>query len=300
MDRLTPTPPGRDRTRLVPVGDPGAGPYALTTGPDGALWATVIHAGQIARADPAGGVVLHTLDSATCRPSQIVAGADDALWFTRAGDDRIGRITLDGTATSFAVDPGSAPFGITSAPGDALWFTAMGSDRIGRVTTDGELAWLDLPTTGAMASMITTAPDGALWVTLNQGNAIARVGTDRRVTVHLLPTPQAGPVGITATRDAVWFTEIAAGQIGRIDANGHIDELALPDRDARPHAILAHPDGRVMFTEWATARLGCITPAGDLRHVALPQASEPHGLTIAPDGAVWVALEIGSLVRLTI
>ncbi len=27
----------------------GSGPYALAAGPDGALWATLVHAGQIAR-----------------------------------------------------------------------------------------------------------------------------------------------------------------------------------------------------------------------------------------------------------
>jgi len=40
--------------RQVPVGASDAGPYAITNGPDSALWITLVHAGQIARLDRAG------------------------------------------------------------------------------------------------------------------------------------------------------------------------------------------------------------------------------------------------------
>ena len=33
----------------IPVGGADAGPYGLTAGPDGALWVTLIHSGEIAR-----------------------------------------------------------------------------------------------------------------------------------------------------------------------------------------------------------------------------------------------------------
>lgn len=50
--------------------------------------------------------------------------------------------------------------------------------------------------------------------------------------------------------------------------------------------------------EWAASRLGHVSPAGELRHVALPTpGSEPHGRTLGPDGAVWVAVEIGTVAR---
>ena len=71
-----------------------------------------------------------------------------------------------------------------------------------------------------MASMITTGPDGALWFTLNQAHAIGRFGLGGEATIHPLPTPDAAPVGITATADAVWFVEIGAGQVGRIHPDG--------------------------------------------------------------------------------
>ena len=74
----------------------GSGPYALAAGPDGALWVTLVHTGQIARVGVDGETETHDLGAPGCRPSIIVAGSDGALWFTRGGDDRIGRITTTG------------------------------------------------------------------------------------------------------------------------------------------------------------------------------------------------------------
>jgi virginiamycin B lyase len=99
---------GNSGVRQVPLAAPGAGPYAVAVGPDGALWVTLVHAGQVARVNAGGVVVLHDLGAPDCRPCLIVAGPDEALWFTRSGDDRIGddrigRITVDGEVD--AVDP---------------------------------------------------------------------------------------------------------------------------------------------------------------------------------------------------
>lgn len=118
-------------------------------------------------------------------------------------------------------------------------------------------------------------------------------------------------MGITLGPDgALWFVEIGAGQVGRIDTTGKITEYPLPDRAARPHAIVTGPDGALWFTEWAADRLGRITTDGTLESHPLsagPQPgdgdtrkAEPHGLTVGPDGAIWVALEAGALARISI
>jgi virginiamycin B lyase len=73
----------------------------------------------------------------------------------------------------------------------------------------------------------------------------------------------------------------------------------LPDRAARPHAITVGTGGFCWFTEWASGRVGRISPDGDIETRALPTpAPEPHGITVGPDGSLWVALEIGSIAHL--
>nr|BFE56828.1 virginiamycin B lyase [Dactylosporangium thailandense] len=280
--------------REFEIGVEGGGPYGIAAGRDGALWCTLVHAGRLARIAPDGDVTLFPLDNPEAGPSIVVTGPDGALWFTRFRDGRVGRITPDGEQSSIAVP---SPFGLAVAPDGALWTSELNADRVWRVTPDGGTTPFELGTEGAMPSMLAAAPDGTVWCTLNQGNAIARVTPEP--AVFALPTPGAAPVGITVAGGAAWFVEIGAGQLGRITADGEIAEFPLPDRAARPHAIVADPAGGCWYTEWAGNRLGHVDAGGTgIRTWDLPTPdSEPHGLAVAPDGTVWVALERGSVAR---
>lgn len=53
------------------VAGPEAGPYALTAGPDGALWCTLVHQGRVARVTTAGDVTTYPLRTATGGPTMI-------------------------------------------------------------------------------------------------------------------------------------------------------------------------------------------------------------------------------------
>ncbi|KUL43860.1 Virginiamycin B lyase [Streptomyces violaceusniger] len=121
------------------------------------------------------------------------------------------------------------------------------------------------------------------------------------VRVFTVSEPDAGPYALTGGPDgALWFTEIGAGQIGRITVDGTVTEYPLPDREARPHAITPGPDGALWFTEWGRGRIGRLTADGRITAYDLPRADcEPHGIA-SYDGALWCALETGSLARLDV
>lgn len=262
-------------------------PYGVVAA-GGEVWTTLVHTGRVATVSGR----VFDLGAPESRPSVIVDGPDAAVWFTRNGDDRVGRIGYDGAVS--AVEVAGAPYGLCVGPDGALWCTTMSNDSINRITVDGDVTTYPIGTTGAFPGMITSFA-GDLWFTLNQANAIGRMTVTGEVTTCPLPSAAAGPVGISAGPGGVWFTEILAGQAGRITVDGEIEEFALPS-DSKPHAAVATPDG-CWITLWAASTLIHIDAKGNItEEFPLGAGAEPHGLSV--DGSVWVALEKGSVAHI--
>ncbi|TDC13306.1 virginiamycin B lyase, partial [Streptomyces sp. 8K308] len=83
---------------LITVSEPAAGPYGITVGPDGAVWFTLVHAGELGRLAPDGRVDRFPVGAG---PSLITTGQDGALWFSLNQANAIGRITASGEVTTF-------------------------------------------------------------------------------------------------------------------------------------------------------------------------------------------------------
>jgi virginiamycin B lyase len=248
-----------------PIPTVNCAPIGIAAGPDGALWFTESNtsANKIGRITTAGVVTNeYTVPTSFVMPFNITAGPDGAMWFTEYDGDAIGRITMSGTITEYAITGllnTAAPYGITAGPDGALWFTesnaATNVPGIGRVTTGGAFSHFTIPTAGSGSEGITSGPDGAIWFVehASAANRIGRVTTAGVFSEYPIPTSLALPVGIAAGYDgALWFTEIVSGKIGRITTSGTITEFAIPSTGPEPASITAGPDNALWFTEQNT------------------------------------------------
>ncbi|HCR18144.1 MAG TPA: hypothetical protein DIU35_11735, partial [Candidatus Latescibacteria bacterium] len=98
-----------------------------------------------------------------------------------------------------------------------------------------------------------------------------------------LPTLGSRPIDILAdTRGIVWFTEIGANQIGRMDTRtGSFIEYAVPSPGGQPHHLAVDSRGNIWFTEIGANQIGRLDPISEeLREFSVPTpGSRPYSLT---------------------
>jgi hypothetical protein len=89
----------------------------------------------------------------------------------------------------------------------------------------------------------------------------------------------------------MWFTEAAAGKIGRITTAGLITEFSSGiSGSSEPRDIVRGPDGNLWFTmSGLPGSIGRITPEGDVTEFSdgLTLASVPREIAAGPDGDLW-------------
>jgi len=157
---------------------------------------------------------------------------------------------------------------------------------------------------------IQVAPDDTIWFAEQYANYIGHYlpATGRYQLYHLpwFTVPDPGTPGKTLllpvapndlaldARGNVWFTEMNAGALGRLDTHhGLIQSYPLADKkDAQalaPYGVTVDQQGMVWFTEMGGRHLGRLDPVtGGIRLYALPGQSAAS-MEIASDsrGTVW-------------
>jgi hypothetical protein len=99
-----------------------------------------------------------------------------------------------------------------------------------------------------------TVRDTALTTARNEGSIITKIGkitADGTVTLYTLPTPYAiapGTSGMVADGNGnVWFMEASLNELGRVDSQGNVSEIALPSDIGQPHGLALTSDGTIWF-----------------------------------------------------
>src|SRR4051812_16464387 len=96
------------------VAGPAGGAYGVGVTRYGAVWSTLVHAGEVVRKAPGGGFSRFALGEGA-QPAQVAAAGDDSVWVTDGARDRVLLLGPDGTLREIAAPtPRAQPFGIVS------------------------------------------------------------------------------------------------------------------------------------------------------------------------------------------
>jgi virginiamycin B lyase len=237
---------------------------AVTRG--GTVFATERGASRIAIVSPSGNVrevATPTIDS---EPLSIAIGPNGNGWFVEGQANRIGRITLAGAISEFAVPPVTDP-----GTGDV---------------------------DDASPNEIAAGADGRLW--LGIANGIATVATDGTVTEHVWSFP-AFPMSIVGEANGTaWAGELEQHQLDRVAADG--SATAVPFAAESP-ALLPGLAGTLWAFDSGNPYRWRVTPAGQAERQTLrvteaagkPATIRARGLQPAapgPAGTTWLVADL--------
>jgi len=207
------------------------------------------------------------------------------------------------TATTIPLSPGSQTEGITRGPDGALWFANFGTQEIGRVTS-GLAGSFSLPNPGPPPMSgpfdITVGPDNNLWFTAFNGT-IGKLVPGLGITGYqAVPSPTANLKGIApGSGSTLWYLEAEGDMLRSITTTGS-PGVAI---NLGPTGLnLGAPDGitagvggdtNVYFTTdsgWIGKKdTNSVSPvtAASLGGV------DANGITVGPDGNLWVTTASG-------
>jgi streptogramin lyase len=225
-------------------------------------------------------------------PEFIVAGPQKAMWFTEFFGNYIGRVTMDGTITSFQLSGVDDAEGITVGGDGNIWFTDPGAGQIGRLTAQGALALFPLPRSlNTSPRGITLGPDGNVWFTEYYDGYVGRITPQGIITRFAIGDAQSFPWAIVTGPDGdLWFSESAVDLIGRFNPKTQAFDspISIPTQDATPWGLLLAPDKHVWFTERTGDKIGEVTASTTVQEFAIAQpGSYPEALAPGARGELW-------------
>jgi streptogramin lyase len=187
-----------------------AGPWALTSGPDGNLWFSM----PPQQSPP----VVKTPGGTANPPTFPTTSSSGVIQRMTPGGQLLASFPTTQTPTAFAIQPAS------------VWYVT-GSGTLWKMTSTGVESETPLGTTACnpcnyfpSVDSVTAAPDGSIWVAESQD--VARVDSSGAVTRYLLP--QGFGIGAIASRPDGKLWVIGSGAVFLLDQQAY-------DLDRLPH-----------------------------------------------------------------
>jgi poly(3-hydroxybutyrate) depolymerase len=284
--------------RVFRLPEPGAEPFDIAAGADGAMWFTEFAADKIGRISPDGVISQFSVPTAGAGPYQIAAGPAGTMWFTEYNDSKIGRVTSAGRVTEFAVHrPSYGPAGITGSASGPV-YAADPTGFVDTILAAGQVSAARVSSTAGLPFAITRLPSGTLWVSELHGYyeysrhlLSFEPGSGRLLRTITLPDPLSNVVALApgpAGTGSLWFADFGTGDAGEVSPAGHVSFFRVGTPASGLSDISVGPDGAM----WVSAQDGIIariTTTGAVSELALTApANDCDGIAAGPNKAIWV------------
>ncbi len=228
-------------------------------------------------------------------PHDVAPAPDGGVWFTAQPKGLLGHLDpKTGKVETVDLGKNSAPHGVIVGPDGAAWVTDGGANAITRV--DGKtraVKRFPLPAGSDFANLNTAAFDraGILWFT-GQDGIYGRLDVPS-AALKIWKAPRgAGPYGITATAEGVYFASLAGSYLGRIDAaTGTTAVIEPPNPRAGPRRAWADSKGRIWTSEWNAGNVSVYDPGAKAWKSWHLPGSRPQAYAVFVDDRdiVWLS-----------
>jgi virginiamycin B lyase len=298
----------------------GSEPYGVAAGPDGNVWFTEVHAGNVAKITPSGTITEYAVPNSCYSvigpyPQGITSGPNGDVWVAAPACGVVDSISTSGTLQHSYSEPATGycslpePTWMATGPDANVWFTDPHCEVVGSINVTSGVVTTYGPVSGGNLGPIASGPDGNLWFTVNEYNdapyvgAIGRITTSGTMTFFPLPavpgeSAYPTPSGITGGPDGnVWFTfSYSAGNagVGSISPSGTIAEHEVGGSWAG--TIVKGSDGKLWYAYGGGSSMaqtdngvGSVTTLGSF--TTYPLSLQGHvlgGIAQGADGRFWV------------
>lgn len=272
----------------------GSHPHDVAPAPDGTVWYTAQHSGELGRLDPKTGQTRHVPLGEGSAPHGVIVGPDGAAWVTDGGLNAIVRVDAKTDAVKRYPLPASSGWAnLNTATFDrrgVLWFTGQ-SGIYGRLDPRSGAMRVFRAPGGAGPYGIATTPRGDVWYASLAGSHVARIDLQSgKAKVLRPPTAAQGARRIWPdSRGRLWVSEWNAGRVARYDpATRRWREWRLPG-SAQPYAVYVDDKDTVWLTDFATSAIVRFVPAtGRFTSFRLRAGADVRQL-LGRRGEVWGA-----------
>jgi virginiamycin B lyase len=262
----------------------------------------------------------YDLPRATAEPHDVIVDRRGIAWYSNFGEQTFGRLDpKTGKVTEFAVpeEKKGWPTGMLALHADSqdnIWIGMMYQGAMAKFDTKAEKFQIfnlppEMNKDMAQVNMVRAESqdvDGKVWSQNNGFAAIHRLDVASGAIETIAPFKNAGVSEnhniydiMPDSKNNLYFTDIAADYIGRVDAKTQEVKLyPLPTKPAGPRRGMMDAQERVWFGEYRGNKIGMFdTKSETFKEWKMPTPwSEPYDVMVDKNGEAWTGSMINDII----